>query len=77
MVPAANLEDHLRRLASEIAENAPLGAMGAKASINAVSLGGAVSGAGQADAKVWRMTRDYDEGVTAFLEKRRSQFKGW
>ena len=76
-VPAAELEAHTRAVAQEIAANAPLSVMGAKASIDAaVQARAGRSRKRRRGAEAPEVTRDAQEGVEAFLAKRRPRFRG-
>lgn len=78
VVPAARLEEEVRALVAQIAENAPLTARAVKLSINAY-LGDEAEGdlaAAGAAADACNASQDYREGVLAFEQKRPPVFHG-
>jgi enoyl-CoA hydratase len=78
VVPAAQLEDEVRALVAQIADNAPLTARAVKLSINAY-LGDVAEGnltAAEAAADACNASQDYREGVLAFEQKRPPVFRG-
>ncbi len=78
VLPKADLEEHVREVATAIASNAPLTLRSAKLSFREIekppeardhrALGEAIKACYESD--------DYAEGVRAFLEKRRANFQG-
>ena len=78
VVPVAELEASVRKMASTIADNAPLTIKAAKLAIDAV-----IKDADKRDMATVNTainacfeSEDYIEGRRAFMEKRRAQFKG-
>jgi enoyl-CoA hydratase/carnithine racemase len=76
VLPDAQLDDYVRKVALELAANAPMTIAASKAVINAVvEPKGDFSAAEAAVARCMR-SEDYIEGRRAFMEKRPAQFKG-
>lgn len=76
--PAASLAEETEALAARIAAGAPLAAAAAKRLIRAMdgmSYGDAVTAEGQEQSAL-STSEDAAEGIAAFLEKRKAQFRG-
>lgn len=78
VVPKAGLEDAVRELAGQIAENAPLSLRASKLAIAQVLRDPASRDLDRVNALVAECfeSDDYQEGVRAFLEKRPPKFQG-
>jgi enoyl-CoA hydratase/carnithine racemase len=76
LLPAAELDEYVRRLALELAVNAPLSIAASKRIINTVIE--ARGDFSEEDALTARcmQSEDYKEGRRAFMEKRTPRFKG-
>jgi enoyl-CoA hydratase len=76
--PSINLEREVRVICNQIAENAPLSMAIAKATINAMMLHPDTHDREEIDrlARVTDDSFDFREGRTAFMEKRKPQFRG-
>ncbi len=78
VVPAADARDEAREIARTIAERAPLGVQWVKSVINRgadASLDTALRLEGESAGHTFA-TRDRDEGMRAFLERRKPRFEG-
>jgi enoyl-CoA hydratase/carnithine racemase len=76
LLPAAELDDYVRRLALELAANAPLSIAASKHIINAViEAQGDFTQDDELTARCMQ-SEDYKEGRRAFMEKRPPRFKG-
>ncbi len=75
---AADLDTRTAKYAGMVAANAPLTVRSAKIALNEFKKGPAAADRGKAEAAMDACyeSADYREGVSAFLEKRRAQFRG-
>ncbi|MCA9629053.1 MAG: enoyl-CoA hydratase/isomerase family protein [Myxococcales bacterium] len=77
VLPKADLDAHVADVARRICENAPLTLRAVKSGIRALSSGDTAQLVrAQALVDACFVSRDYAEGVAAFLEKRRPSFGG-
>src|SRR5579871_1718089 len=75
VVPGAELEGHVRELASTIASGAPLSVRAAKVSVRAAAAGAPVDAVEAVIRACWD-SEDFVEGRRAFAEKRPPRFLG-
>jgi enoyl-CoA hydratase/carnithine racemase len=78
VVPKRDLEDSVRRIAGEIAANAPLTIRSAKCILDELARDSAARDwtAAEESIRACFTSEDYREGVRAFLEKRPALFRG-
>ena len=78
VVPAENLLETCRGIAQEILQNAPLSIAAAKRCVRAALSGDSQAGYQVEATEFARLctTEDVEEGMKAFFEKRKAEFKG-
>ena len=76
VLPDAELEPYVRKLAADLAANAPLSMAASKSIINGLIEPGGDFSAGEALIERCMNSEDHVEGRRAFMEKRAPRFKG-
>ncbi len=76
VLPDAELEDYVKKMAQQLASNAPLTMAASKAGINALIEPDGNFSAVEALVEKCMRSQDYIEGRRAFMEKRKPMFKG-
>jgi enoyl-CoA hydratase/carnithine racemase len=77
VVPADEVEAELQRLVALIADQAPLALRQAKVNLNIVARNPGFAGINEVEVSLdWAGSRDFAEGISAYLERRKPRFAG-
>jgi enoyl-CoA hydratase/carnithine racemase len=76
VLPKDELEGFVRKVAADVSSNAPLTVRSAKRVLRSLAAGGRDLDEAHRSVRACFESEDYKEGVRAFLEKRKPEFKG-